>query len=379
MTLYHGKTATTAQGLMSVFSVLKETSQGMRRAIATGLTLEAAKEFLGGVRLDYELSEVRCVLSQDGKTLVCAAPETSSFKVTFRVVSSEQITPRLLTGPADRAFRLHCLNRNLFNLSMLKYRDFQGFLVTGQHSGTHWVKWMLSHALAHHYGVEPPKYFDNASDASNDLIGHPKRPRRYPQLPRIASTHSIPPYALQSPLLRKLLPLPPYALLVRDIRRVLISNYEKWRERYGVSFSEYVAGDPHGNKYSCDVWWYIRFLNRWGDIAKRFPIQTAVLRYEDFQTDRVSSLRRICQHFSLNLKNTALEAGAAAGSKEYMASHQDPAIPDRALRQDGQGDTQFSDEDMALLKYILDRHLKHDFGYDYFDKPRGFQTGQRTA
>lgn len=146
-----------------------------------------------------------------------------------------------------------------------------------------------------------------------------------------------------------------------------------------VPDSEYVAGDPNGNKYICDVWWYVRFLNRLGEIAQRFPVQTTVLRYEDVQADRVGSLRRICQHFGLNLTSADFESGATVGSKEYMASHQDPTIPDRALRQDGQGSTQFFASDMALVKSILGRNLKRDFGYDYFDKPRGFQAGQRAA
>lgn len=369
-----------AEAIKTGVSVQKVSSRGLKEIVASNQSIADAKALLDKFSRDYRLNDVECTFSDDGRTLTCGVPDTSSFKVSYRIVSAGLSGSLPLEGvAADRAFRRHCLNRDLFALSMLKYRDFQGFLVTGAHSGTHWIKWMLSHALAHHYGVEPPKYFDNASDASNDLIGHPKRQRRYPQLPRIASTHSVPPYALQSPLLRKLLPVPPYALVVRDIRRVLISNYEKWRERYGVSFSEYVAGDPHGNKYICDVWWHVRFLNRWGEIAQRFPIQTTVLRYEDVQADRVGSLRRICQHFGLNLTSADFESGATVGSKEYMASHQDPTIPDSSLRQDGQGSTQFFASEMALVKSILGRNLKRDFGYDYFDKPRGFQAGQRAA
>ncbi|MEZ0224070.1 MAG: sulfotransferase domain-containing protein [Alphaproteobacteria bacterium] len=272
----------------------------------------------------------------------------------------------------DILFRLHCLSRNSTNLSMLKYRDYQGFLVTGQHSGTHWVKWMLSNALAHHYGVAPPRFFNNAS--SNDLIGHPKHPRLHPQLPRIASTHSIPAYALQWGWVRGLLPLPPYALLVRDMRDVLISNYEKWRHKYNTSFSNYLAGDPQAKTYVTDPWNYTHFLNRWGDLASRYPQETLVLRYEDFRRDKVQSLERISKHFRLPLTAADLEAGAAAGSKEIMAQHQDPSVDERPIRPDGEGDTRFSDEDMALLRRILERNLRHDFGYDYLDRPRGFQT-----
>ena len=47
----------------------------------------------------------------------------------------------------DILYKLHCVNESCTNLSLLKYLDYQGFLVTGQHSGTHWIKWMLSHAI----------------------------------------------------------------------------------------------------------------------------------------------------------------------------------------------------------------------------------------
>ena len=194
---------------------------------------------------------------------------------------------------------MRCLNRNNFALALMKYVNFDGFLITGQHSGTHWIKWMMSHAIAHHYGVPPPKYMNNSS--SNELIGHPKHPRRYPDLPRIASSHSIPPYALQWKWVRRLRKPPPYAVVVRDVHDLLISNYEKWRESYAVPFSQYVAGDPRGKAYVCDVWWYVRFANRWGDVAQRHPLETLVLRYEDFRKYPLESLQRLCQHFGLEL------------------------------------------------------------------------------
>ena len=273
---------------------------------------------------------------------------------------------------ADRAFRLHCLNRDSTNLALLKYRDWQGYMVTGQHSGTHWIKWMLSHAIAHHYGVEPPRYFNNSS--SNEVIGHPKHKRIHGSLPRIASSHSIPPYALEWGWLRAVAPLPPYGVVVRDIRDVMISNYEKWRESYDVPFSRYVAGDPTSKAYVCDVWWYIRFLNRWGEVARRYPKETLVLRYEDFQADRRAALERLARHLGLSLGADALDAGAAAGAKEVMARHHDPAVKEKALRMDGLPAATFSEADTALLQGILDRNLKHDFGYGYCGAPRGFQA-----
>ena len=283
--------------------------------------------------------------------------------------------PRILqrsrgTG-ADLAFRLHCLNRHSINLELLRHTDFDGFLITGQHSGTHWIKWMLSHAIAHHYGVPPPRYMNNSS--SNELIGHPRHPRPYPALPRIASSHTIPPYALQWRWTRRICKLPPYAVVVRDVRDLLISNYEKWRATYGVPFSQYVAGDPRGKAYVCDVWWYVRFANRWGDVAQRHPQDTLVLCYEEFRRDPIGNLRRLARHFRLELTDSDLAAGIAVGSKEVMARHQDPDIDEKPVRPDGQGDARFSRRDLAVLGGILDRHLRHDFGYGYFERPRGFQ------
>jgi hypothetical protein len=271
----------------------------------------------------------------------------------------------------DFVFRVHGLNRHTTNLSLLKYYNFQGFLVTGQNSGTHWIKWMLSHALAHRYGVSPPRYFNN--DSSNDLIGHPKHERIHPHLPRIASSHSIPAYALDWAWLRAVHRPPPYAVVVRDVRDVLISNYEKWRADYAIPFSRYVAGDPRGKAFVCDVWWYMRFLNRWGEIARRHPDQTLVLRYEDFRKDPLENLRRLARHFRLDLSDTDLLAGVAVGSKEYMMARQDPQITERPIRPDGVEGARFSPRDLEVLGGILDRNLKHDFGYRYCAKPRGFQ------
>ncbi|MCF8506257.1 MAG: sulfotransferase domain-containing protein [Caulobacter sp.] len=189
----------------------------------------------------------------------------------------------------------------------------------------------------------------------------------------MASTHSIPPNAAQWGWLRALAPLPPYAVVVRDIPDVLISNYEKWRERYGVSFSRYVAGDPWQKAYICDVWWYIRYLNQWGEVASRYPRDTMVMTYESFRDDPRSALEKIARQLRLDLSPAALDAGVAGGTKEAMAKAQDPDIQDFPVRADGTGRAAFSDEDRALMLAILDRHLRHDFGYGYFDKPRGFQ------
>ncbi len=289
------------------------------------------------------------------------------------LTSSEAAIPPHKRGgeAADRAFRLHCLNRDNTNLNLFQHRNWDGFLATGQNSGTHWIKWMLSQAIAHHHGLPPLQFMNNPS--SNEYIGHPKHERAHKHLPRIASTHSIAPNAAKWGWTRALMPLPPYAVVTRDIPDVLISNYEKWKERYGVPFSVYVAGDPTAKSYICDVWWYIHFLNQWGDVAQRYPEETKVFTYEAFRKDARGELARIARQLRIELSPEALDVGVASGSKDEMAKAQDPTIEFKPLRMDGVGKTEFSDADRALMLAIMDRHLRHDFGYRYFDKPRGFQ------
>lgn len=259
------------------------------------------------------------------------------------------------------AFQLHALNRDLTNLSLYRYRDWQGYLVTGQHSGTHWIKWMLSYALAAEYGVTPPKFYNNAS--SNEVIGHPKhkRPADWP-VPRIASSHTIAPYELEWGWLRAMAPLPPYGVVVRDIRDVLVSNYEKWKAKYDVPFADYVKGDPLGKAFNCDVWWYIRFMNRWGAVQARYPDETLVLKYEDFRADPRASLVRLLAQFGVTLSDASIDAGVAAGSKDFMARHHNPDVEVYGVRADSD-DRHWDEASTAILEGILREHLKYDFGY----------------
>ena len=264
---------------------------------------------------------------------------------------------------ADRRFALHCLNRDWTNFALLKYRDFDGFLVTGQNSGTQWLKYMLSLAIAAEYGVEPPQYFNNAS--SNDIIGHPKHKRKYPQLPRIASAHSIPHAAL--PLIYGTMKFPPYVVLVRDMRDALISNYAKWRERYQVPFDVYVAGDPSGERYVCDAWWYVRFLNAWGRMATQYPDRVLTLRYEDLRKSPAAGLRAIAKHFGIALSDRAIDVAVQGSSKSAMLARENANAGEKVIRADsgGAADPVFGPREKAILARIIRANLRYDFGYDY--------------
>lgn len=228
-------------------------------------------------------------------------------------------------------------------------------------SGTHWLKFMLANALSHQYGTPPPEY-----DHANDIIGGPKDPPRYPQLPRLISSHSIPHPLLRSRAVHRMLELPPYVLLIRDIRATLVSNFAKWHDTYRIDFSEYLLGDPHGRRFNSDVWWALRFLNAWGAVRSRKPERVAVVRYEDLARDPAGQLSQVAAAFDLELSAQAVEHGVAVSSKAHMQAKDDPQRPPGAVRADDPDPlAAFSAADRRNFERICAQCLRHDFGYDY--------------
>ena len=88
------------------------------------------------------------------------------------------------------AFDKRVRKDNWGNFSILRHRAFDGVLVTSKNSGTHWVKYMFSVALADTYDVPRPLYF--SEDAVRPYIGWPKDKPTYKELPRLAFSHTIP-------------------------------------------------------------------------------------------------------------------------------------------------------------------------------------------
>ena len=263
------------------------------------------------------------------------------------------------------SFYWHCRRRDLSNFALLKYRDYDGFLITMQHAGTHWLKYMMSTAIANQLGLPPPRYIHNAS--SNDFIGHPKHPRQYPQAPRIASSHSIPHALVDSSTVRAALNFPRYAILVRDIRAALVSNYEKWKVRYAVSFSEYLRGDFSGKRYVMDIWWCLHFLNRWARVRERFPDETLIACYENLEENPVTEIKRVFSHFRVVIAGEHIHGAVRGASKDEMAGKLDPAEPvSNLIRDDNRPPSAwFNDEDKRFFDETLARYLRADYGYDY--------------
>jgi hypothetical protein len=259
------------------------------------------------------------------------------------------------------SFHFHRLRRESTNYSLFKHRQVVGQIVSQHQSGTHWLKYMMANALSHQHCLPPPKY-----NHANDFIGGPKDPIIYPDLPRLISSHSIPP--LTAPLLVKFnqVKLPKYVLLVRDIRASLVSNYRKWKERYSVDFNEFLLGDPAGKKYNSDLWWSIRFLNAWGHLNTVYSENMLTVHYESLIENTEMELNRVSNFLKLRLSAEAISFGVQSASKSAMTLSADPERPKGEVNQ---GELNYFEwyapADRALFTARCLKYLKFDFNYDY--------------
>lgn len=265
---------------------------------------------------------------------------------------------------------LRDLQGDLESFHLLKYsRRVDGFLFSSKNSGTHWLRAMLSAAIASHLGLPPPAYSNGP--AADAFICHPKKPRQRPGAPKIGCSHTIPSRLTLIPLRLGLGRLPPTVVLARHIPEALSSYYVKW----GVDgtlgeLSDFVRRAPPGEKRIDDLWWYVRFFNRWGWIAQRAPDEVLVVRYEQLHSDPAAQIRRIWAHWGVALSDEAVAAGVEAGSRRRMVERLDPqwneaVVSDPAARARGR----LSPEDRALVWRLLARHLRHSL----------WPTGERHA
>jgi hypothetical protein len=249
---------------------------------------------------------------------------------------------------------------DLASFHLLKYAaQVDGFLFTAKNSGTHWLRCMLSAAIAHHLGRPPPPR--SSGPSSNIYIGHPKQAPAYPEAPRIGSSHTIPSRLSLLPYRLGLMRLPPTVVLARHIPEALLSYYVKWNVEAELgSLSDFVRRPSPGKRGVDDVWWFVRFFNRWGAIARMDPERVLVVRYEQLLTDPAPLIRKIWAHWGVTLSEADVAAGIEAGSRERVKAMLDPAlgetiIPDQAEREN----TRLSPHDRALLWRIMADHLRY--------------------
>lgn len=259
-------------------------------------------------------------------------------------------------------FRLKCLNRGLFNPAVIRHRRFAGHVTSPKQSGTHWVKYLLSLVLAELYDLPEPEHI-----RANAIVGHPKDPPRYPGIPRIVTSHGHAHYLMRLPGAFRLLRLPRFVVLVRDIRAILVSNYEKWNADYRVDFATYLRGDIRGTAYVTDIWEIMRFFNSWGPVAEAHPDAVLVQRYEDILADPQSAFAGICRHFGIAGATDAVLARAIArSSREEMAKRPDPTEnrADKVVNLAARDlEAWFGDDTRAFLRETCRRNLRYDFGY----------------
>ncbi len=251
---------------------------------------------------------------------------------------------------------------DLSRFHLLHYGDrVDGFLISGHNSGTHWLRFMLSAAIASRLDLPPPTY--SSGPESDVYIGHARHRRRFPTAPRIGSSHHMPSRLIAVLGGLGVLRLPPVVLLVRHIPDSLLSYFFKWREAKQLGeLDDYVARKPRAQ--GVDVWWFIRFFNRWGALKRIFPRQVLVVRYEDVERDPETWVRRIWGHWGVQLEDADLAAAMAVSSRAVVKARLDPAYgedvaPDRATRQA----CRYAETDVATLERRLTRHLRHAFGY----------------
>ena len=208
-------------------------------------------------------------------------------------------------------------SRDFSNFSYLRHKKFDAVVVSMHQSGTHWLKYMLSMAIAYDKNLPFPEHI------GDDMIISPG-PKRMPKQitsPLICTCHSIPNPLIKASLSKNHNQYPKYIVLVRDIRDALTSHFQKHGKIYQCSFSEYLSGDPLNKKFDKDIWWDIRFLNRWGDLINNDKGQIKVVRYEDLIDNTAEKLEEITSFIGVEFNDTHSSIAYAVNqsSKEQMA------------------------------------------------------------
>ncbi|MEM7467574.1 MAG: sulfotransferase domain-containing protein [Pseudomonadota bacterium] len=228
-------------------------------------------------------------------------------------------------------------------------------------AGTHWLKYMLANALSDHYALPPPEF-----NHANDIIGGPKDEVVHQHIPRIISSHSIPPIVAAQLVRHKLLHLPQYILLVRDIRASLVSNYRKWQARYELNFSDFLRGDPAGHRFNSDIWWSIRFVNAWGKMLRAHEGKIIVVHYEKLLVNPHAELSRINTFLALPLTADNIQTGINAATKQEMIAKADPERPPGEVNKETVDVfSWFDSDDRRFFENHCNRFLKTTFNYDY--------------
>lgn len=261
------------------------------------------------------------------------------------------------------------LTRDLTNLSLVRHRNSDGHIISMHQSGTHWLRNMLSLAMARAYNLPEPEYIQD-----NDFICAPQDASKYPKIPRIVSSHQIPTPLITNRLALSLIRLPDYVLLMRDPRVIAASHYRRFEARYKIPFSEYLRANVEllrqnskKRKFDKDIWWDLRFQNSWERMMQLRPGHIHLVRYEELRRDTARHLRAIMQFLHMPaIDDETLAWCIEQSSKESMAQKESPDIAHKVVQQDNKNPLAiYSDDDKRFFVETYRKYCKADFGYDF--------------
>lgn len=243
---------------------------------------------------------------------------------------------------------------------MLFRRNYDGHIVSMHQAGTHWIRNLAAQVIVREFSLPEPEHI--RSDA---VVGGPNKiPVHHG--PKIVQSHKIPGPIFSLPIWRRFLKFPKYVVLIRDPRVSIASHYKKHHKGSQKSFSEFLRLKGKDDFFLKDIWDDIRFLNTWVALAKSWPQNVLVVRYEDLRKDTVGKLKEIFEFLNIPLKlSDSLEWSVQQCSKQNMANREAPARKNNIVRPDEINPLSiYSPEDQAYFLEVFQHHLKVAIPYD---------------
>ena len=267
-----------------------------------------------------------------------------------------------------RGFRF--IRQDLPSITLLKPRNLAiaGHILAMHQSGSHWLNNMLAACMIQEFDLPELEHIRDRS-----IVNGTRHTPVHSGVPRIIQSHEIPSPLVHMQPMQWLFRFPRYVFLVRDIRSVLVSGYEKKKRvpPFEMSFGAYLRNDRLiGNDISRDLWYRMRQLNGWNRDIGRLPAdRVLVVRYEDVQRDTCVELARVWRFLGLPDRDPEFfDAAVSSTTKEQMATKERPGQASRIVRQSNRHAYEwFSAEDREYFTTTVDCWLNNSFGYDYHD------------
>jgi hypothetical protein len=272
------------------------------------------------------------------------------------------------------------VNPNLWRLSRRSWkkkkfllcrlaRPETNFVFSFPKCGRTWLRLMLGHYLAHHYGIDTGDYL-----MVGELRGHPR-------LPRLSIKHDDKPYKRRPEELdtdKGQYRRDRVIFLCRDPRDVLVSHYYSLQHRstsyrYSGTLAEY-AYEERGSLATI-----IAYYNIWAAQRHR-PRAFLCLRYEDFAAQPQQNLQRALSFIGVEEIDERLisDSVAYATFDNMRRLEEEDAFGAKTLRPGDRSDLRtyktrkgivgdhlnaFDTRELAWLDDVIDRCLDPCFGY----------------